>query len=224
MPTPLLHRYKHGIKPHCCWGPGIANYNNCLLCGMIALLQTLTPCKLSIGSRQLTKLMTIALSCYISFCLFADFTMTHGQNVNMTCNYSTPYSIPESADFYLYDGINLTMTTYYEVAPGRSLDSVQITRPPPDASTSLFNGFFILGTPGCQNLWVGRCTHTFDQDDTCDPCEFSVTLVAYNPSSDDDEYRSVLTTSSGTDSCRIFLEGNNQFVLSSNNVKFCLKI
>ena len=148
----------------------------------------------------------LSLVCIIPL---ADFTKVVGQNVTVTCNYSTPYPIPESSptEYYLYDGIDLTINTFYRPLTAVILDSVQITRIASLPSLFLFRGFFGAGTPSFFNAWAGRCTHTFDQDDSCDPCEFSVTLSGYNTSTDDAAYVSAVGASSGTESCTVNLEG-----------------
>ena len=125
----------------------------------------------------------------------------------MTCNYSTPYPIPESTEYYLYDRIGFTISSYYERTAVVDLRSVFITRPPPRASTTLFNSFFIGGAPRCLNAWENRCNYTFDQDDSCGPCNFSVTVSDYNTSTDDIEYVSYIETNTGTQPCFVPLPG-----------------
>ena len=130
----------------------------------------------------------------------------------MTCDYNTPYSIPETSptEFYLYDGINFTMNIYFEYINGSLIPlNVQITRVRPHSTTFLFRGIFCLGRVACLNFWRNRCTHTFDQDDTCNPCEYSVTTSSYNSSIDDTQYVSGFATTIGTEFCIIDLSGNN---------------
>ena len=136
--------------------------------------------------------------------------MLNGQNQNLeiTCNYTTNYAIPESSGFYLYDEIDLTIDSYYQVTAAVQLQRVQITRLSSRSGTSLFNGFFAVGMPACQNTWINRCTNTFDQDADCDPCHFSATLHGYNTSIDDDAYLSVITTTS-SQACTIQLAGKH---------------
>ena len=144
-----------------------------------------------------------------SYFLFVDVTLIDGQNVILTCNYSTPYPIPESTGYYLYDGISLTINSYYRLTAAVPLQRVRITRTSLLSGTTLFNGFFAGGTPACEALWLNRCSqNTFDQDASCDPCEFSVTLFSYNTSTDDASYVSVVTTTS-SETCALPLTGNN---------------
>ena len=80
----------------------------------------------------------------------------------MTCNYSTPFPIAESTEYYLYDGIELTLNTHYDLIAAVNLQSVQITRLPTYSRTAVFQGFFGAGTPSCHSVWLNRCTNTFD--------------------------------------------------------------
>ena len=139
--------------------------------------------------------------------MFVDVSVIDGQAVSMTCNYSTPYPIPESDGYYLYDGIDLTINTNFVPTSAVNLQNAQITRIPMHLSTTLFRGIFDLGTPACLSVWENRCAHTFDQDGSCDPCGYSITLSGYDTSTDDIEYLSTIATSGGTESCNIALTG-----------------
>ena len=134
----------------------------------------------------------------------------------MTCNYSTPYPIPESSGYYLYDGIDLTINTYYDRTAAVTWDSVRITRPSPHATTTFFNGFFAFGTPSCQSVWLNRCTHTFVQDSSCDPCEFSVTVSAFDSSTDFTEFVSNVAANTGTVFCIVSVRGKNHVLFMSS--------
>ena len=135
--------------------------------------------------------------------------MVNNQNVAVTCNYSTPYPIPESSptEYYLYNGINFTINTHYQLTVASELLSVQITRASPNTDQSLFHGVFTAGSPGCQNTWLNRCTHTFVQDSSCDPCDYSVTVSGYDTSTDDIEYVTAVEAFSANESCRVTLTG-----------------
>ena len=136
--------------------------------------------------------------------------MVEGQDVTVNCNYSTPYPIPEMSptEYYLYDGIGLTIRTFYELTSGVPL-RVQITETTAHSNTPLFNGFFDTGTtPNCQNTWINRCTHSFDQDASCNPCDYSVTLSSYNSSIDQTTYVCIVTATS-SESSLVALTGKN---------------
>ena len=145
------------------------------------------------------------------------FRIIDGQDVNVTCNYSTPYPIPESTEYYLYSGIDLTANTYFSLTDASViLLNVQITRTTVHSSTSLFRGFFGTGTtPSCRNQWLNRCTHTFDQDDSCDPCEYSVMVFNYNNLTYDAEYLSDVTTTTGAGPCILSVTGTSFTFMSS---------
>ena len=143
---------------------------------------------------------------------FVDLRVIYGQEVTSICNYSTPYRIPEFSPitYYLYDGIEFTINTHFERTAAVNLNDVQITRLAPHADTALFQGFYVDGTvPVCLNTWLNRCTHTFDQDASCDPCEYSVTVSGYDSSTDDNVYVSNVATSNGTVPCIVPLPGKN---------------
>ena len=139
--------------------------------------------------------------------------MLNGQSVDVNCNYTTNYAIPESSGYYMYDGIDLTIDSYYTVTADVRLQRVQITRLSTRSGTPLFNGFFTVGTPSCQTVWRNRCTNTFDQDADCDPCHFSVTLHGYNTSIDDAMYVSNVATNRGTENCLVALTGKNNSIV-----------
>ena len=123
----------------------------------------------------------------------------------MTCNYSTSYPIPESTEYYLYDGINFTIHTYYRLtASGLVLLNAEIER---TSSQTLFRGFF-GGSSGCLNAWRDRCTSDFDES----PNEFSITVSAYDSSTDDRVYITSVATTDGTESCRVDVAGKTMHV------------
>ena len=119
--------------------------------------------------------------------------------------------MPESSstEYYLYDGLDLTINTHYQIInTAVPLQRVQITT---IIGTTIFNGFYAGGTPACENVWRNRCSqHTFDMNASCDPCEFSVTLSGYNSTIDDAAYDCIVTTIS-SDHSRVNLEGNSLF-------------
>ena len=118
----------------------------------------------------------------------------------MTCNYSTPYPIPESTEYYLYDGINFSLNIYHELTDDTVfLLNAQLTTA---SSTSLFTGFF-GSSSACVNAWLNRCTHNFDQN----PSGFSVTLSAFDSSRDQTEFVINIATTTGSDSCTVALTG-----------------
>ena len=136
--------------------------------------------------------------------------MTAGQDVNVTCNYSTSYPIPESAGYYLYDGIDLTINTHYRLTAAAIPLQGFLTRSRLHSFATLFRGHFGINTTNlCINLWQNRCSDiTFDyQDTSCDPCHFSVTLSAYDSSIDDTEYVTNVATTTETEFCSIFVTG-----------------
>ena len=136
--------------------------------------------------------------------------MIDGQDVTSTCNYSTPYPVPESTEYYLYDGIDLTINTHFDLATAVNLISVQITRVAPHTSVALFQGFRGAGTPGCLNAWQNRCSqHTFDRDSNCDSCDFSVTLSDYDPSIDETAYASNVAANTGSVPCDVVSSRHN---------------
>ena len=147
---------------------------------------------------------------HVFFCYATDFTIVNGQVLALTCNYSTPYTIPESSptEYYLYDGINFTVYSSFERVANVSLINVEIFRTQALSGTVPFRGFYVAGTPVvCLAAWLNRCTYTFDQDSSCDPCEFSVTVSGYDSSTDDTEYRCVVQTTNGTVSTSVVLAG-----------------
>ena len=86
--------------------------------------------------------------------------MLNGQNPNLevTCNYTTNYAIPESSGYYLYDGIDLTIDSYYQLIAPVQLQRVQITRLSSRSGTSLFNGFFAVGR-ACMSEYMDKQMH-----------------------------------------------------------------
>ena len=142
--------------------------------------------------------------------MFLDFAMIHGQNITLTaCNYSTPYPIQGSTGYYLYDGINLTINTYFEHT-AVTLISVQITS---TRDTSFFfQAFFGRSVASCLESWQNRCTHTFDPDSSCDSCDYSVTLSSYDSSLDDMAYVTGVATTIASPACVVALTGSTFFL------------
>ena len=118
------------------------------------------------------------------FALATLIRPTDAQN-NMTCTYSTPYPVPDSSQFYLYDGVDFTFHCNYELNAG--LESLTVSKYVGELNRlDLLHSFDVND---CILDFENRCSSlTMSCSGRCYSNEFNLTVTSYDSSVDIAQY------------------------------------